>query len=78
MSHCAQLPLLAKTFITWFNVVMYNLSECRMPNDVVNRLISFCLSGLFLFLVMVLTKGEPDAREINLPQQFVWLTGRLI
>lgn len=49
-----------------------------MPNDVVNQLFSSGLSGLFLFLVAALTKREPDAREINLPQQFVWLPGRLI
>lgn len=47
-----------------------------MPNDVMNQLVSSCLSGLFL--VMALAKGEPDTREINLPQQFVWLPGRLI
>lgn len=58
MSHCAQLPLLAKTFITWFNVVMYNLSECGVPNDVVNQLISSCLSGLFLFLLVALKKED--------------------
>lgn len=45
---------------------MYNLSECRVPSDIVNQLISSCFSGLFFFLVC----GSYERRTRRQENQF--------